>query len=488
MAADLRRTPGWLVVSIAAFVLLAVLGGRYGLHRDELYFIEAGSHPAWGYADQPPLVPLLATWWYDVVGGSLVAFRLFPALVGALGVALTAATAQELGGGRHDMLWAAVVMATATTTFVTSHLFGTTALDVTLTAAVLLLLLRAVRLGTPVSWLLTGLVSAVALNVKTLPATVLLCCALALLVVGPRHPFRAPWAYAAALVASAGAAPGVAWQQANGWPQLALAAAIADGGSGTSVDRAVFVPMLLTLTGPLTAGLLVVGAVALWRERARRWAAVAVGLLLVAVLVSGGKPYYLLGVVPLLIAAGVPACGRWAARGPGRRRGATLATVVAVNAVVGAFLALPLLPARLAPVAVIYDHGEQVGWAELVGAVQVAAAHQRSDIVLTANYGQAGALDRARRPGQKGTDLPPVYSGHNAYAWWGPPGGEPDRVLTVGRWSDAELAGWFETCTPVGSVENLAGVDNDEDGVPLRACSGPIDTWQVLWTDIRRLG
>ncbi len=244
--------------------------------------------------------------------------------------------------------------------------------------------------------------------------------------------------------------------------------------------------MLPTLTGPLTAGVLVVGAVALWRTPGRRWATVASVLLVLVVLVTGGKPYYLLGVVPVLVAAGVPGCLRWAARGRrARRRRGLLTGLVAVNAVVGAFLALPLLPARLAPVDVVYDHGEQVGWDELTSAVGEAARAGGADVVLAGNYGEAGALDRAR---DRGADLPPVASGHNAYWWWGPPAGEPQTVLAVGRWPEGRLEGWFASCTLVGELQSVEGVDNDEAGAPLRLCEDPVRPWAELWPEMTRLG
>src|SRR5215207_5741975 len=80
-----ERSATVIVVGLA-LVTLAIhmaTNANYGYHGDELYYIASGNHPAFGYVDYPPLVPLLAHLETSALGTSPWALRLLPALVGA---------------------------------------------------------------------------------------------------------------------------------------------------------------------------------------------------------------------------------------------------------------------------------------------------------------------------------------------------------------------------------------------------------------------
>ncbi|WP_328383205.1 hypothetical protein OHS81_06280 [Streptomyces sp. NBC_00400] len=77
---------------------MLALAGRYGYDGDELYFIMAGRHLDWGYADQPPGVPLLALLADTLTPGTLRVLRLPAILATATGIVLAALPARVFGG------------------------------------------------------------------------------------------------------------------------------------------------------------------------------------------------------------------------------------------------------------------------------------------------------------------------------------------------------------------------------------------------------
>ena len=93
---ELATAPVLTVAALLALLLVA-LSGRYGYGRDELYFLACGRHLAWGYPDQPALVPLIARLMSLAAPGSLVVLRLPSALASAALVVLTALLTRELG-------------------------------------------------------------------------------------------------------------------------------------------------------------------------------------------------------------------------------------------------------------------------------------------------------------------------------------------------------------------------------------------------------
>src|SRR4030095_4747240 len=93
-------TASLLITFFGTVALLVHLltNGRYGYFRDELYYIACARNLDFGYVDQPPLSILFLRLSESVLGDSLFAIRVLPALAAAATVAFTGAIARELGG------------------------------------------------------------------------------------------------------------------------------------------------------------------------------------------------------------------------------------------------------------------------------------------------------------------------------------------------------------------------------------------------------
>jgi hypothetical protein len=85
-----------LLIAGGVSALLISSASGYGYHRDELYFLAAGHHLAWAYADQGPLTPLIARLMSETSSGSLPVLRLPSAIAAGGTVLLTGLLAYEL--------------------------------------------------------------------------------------------------------------------------------------------------------------------------------------------------------------------------------------------------------------------------------------------------------------------------------------------------------------------------------------------------------
>src|SRR5713226_3244325 len=118
-----------LLLAIANFLMHLYFNNRYGYFRDEFDYIACGDHLAWGYVDQPPLVPFLIHICRAVLGDSLRSIRFIPALASSLLVVQTAVIARELGGRRFALLLSAICAVIAPQYLSNGSLLGTNCLE-----------------------------------------------------------------------------------------------------------------------------------------------------------------------------------------------------------------------------------------------------------------------------------------------------------------------------------------------------------------------
>jgi hypothetical protein len=486
------RTPltVWVIAAVVVALELA-LSGRYGFMQDELYFVEAGRHLAFGYVDQPPLTPLVDRIMDLLFGVTPTAVRIVPALAGGAVVVLAARFAALFGAGRPGRVVAALLTACSATLLSADHLGNTTPLDLLLWPVVTLCVAVALLRDRPRWWLGGGVAAGIGLENDNLTALLLICLALGILASTYRPVLATPRPWFGAGIAAFLWAPNAVWQATHGWPQLSMASALHQQNSSAGDYIGGLPVQLLSLGGLLAFPLAIAGFVVLWRRPQLRFLAVASTLIIAYVLAwVPGKSYYSFGMAPVLLAAAAVAAEHWIARA---RRPRLRTAVVAAAPLVGFLVLMPLfLP--MVPVTDVHslpsstqhlsNVGDTIGWPQFVSAVAaqdtaLARTGQPPTSIFTGAYGEAGALDALG----SGYRLPPVLSGHNAYWMWGPGQASDQTVLVVDALG--QLKPYFASCRLLATFNPPYGVQNDWTDLPIGVCTGPVAGWNVIWPHLK---
>jgi len=226
------------VVAAAMGLLLLAFSGRYGFHRDELYFLDCARHLSAAYVDQPVFTPLLARLSLTLFGVSVVGLRLWSDLAAFVSVVLGGLLAREFGGGRTAQLLGALGVATAPAYLGADHLLETTSFDLLAWPALALVLIRIGRTGNTRLFVPAGVILGLGLANKHSIAFFALAVILGTLLSGGGRVIVNRWLLAGAAVAVFFMVPDLWWQTTHGWATIDMTRSLAreNGGLGNAIS------------------------------------------------------------------------------------------------------------------------------------------------------------------------------------------------------------------------------------------------------------
>lgn len=212
-----------LVILLAALVKFGIhlyTAPGYSFFIDELYTAALSRHLAFGYVDLPPLVPALMALSRALLGESLLAMHVFPALAGAFTLVFICLMVKEFGGKTFAVALAALEFLGGTLWLSLNSIFAYDSFDQLILAGFLFTLARFLKTGNRRLWLTLGLLAGLALNAKMTLLFMGPGLLAALLISRQRRDLLTPWPWLGALLCLALLSPYLVWQAVNGWPTL----------------------------------------------------------------------------------------------------------------------------------------------------------------------------------------------------------------------------------------------------------------------------
>jgi len=488
--------------SIAAVVFLghALVAGRYDAFRNELYFIVCGRHPALGYVDQPPLVPLLAAL-TQVAGDHVWLLRLPAVIAAALLVPVTVSLARLLGAGARGAWLAAIAAASAPLLIAITSTLTTATFEPLAWTVVAYLIVRAFVRNERDLLVIAGIVAGVAAEAKYGIVIWLIALAIGVACTPARRLVcRELWIGVACIAALA--LPNVVWQAAHQFPFVEVMRNDNAGNlTGSPLGFALGQVLAMNI---VLAPLWVAGVVSPFvRSDLARFRFLAIAFVAAALIVFGthGKSYYLAGAYPSMFALGAAACSGLAR---------SLIAGWMVLTVANAALTLPFVSPVLEPAALarflarapVRPHpvevaglgapltqvfSDEFGWRELEHTVAsvyhaLPADERRNAAILASNYGEAAALDVYG----VADHLPPALSEQDQYFLWGTHGYDGSIVIAVNANPDR----WAHICSQ-SSVAARFGVPYAmpyERDRAIVVCHGTRVPLPLAWPHFKRFG
>lgn len=496
-----------IIIALAKFGLHLYFNNRYDYFRDEFDYMACGNHLAWGYVDQPPLIPVLVRICRFMFGDSLRSIRLVAALGSSAAVVLTGMIARELGGRSFALILSAVTVLIAPMYLSDGSLMTTNCLEPLLWMGCAYFAILAIKRNEPRYWVWFGVVAGIGLEEKYSIAVMGFAIVVGLLLTEERRAFANKWIWVGGGVALLIFLPNLIWNAQNHFPFVELMHNIKAEGRDVALSPVQYFLQQTLLVNLFSAPVWITGLIAfLFAARLKPYRLLGWCYLVAftVFVVLKGKNYYLTPIYPMLLAAGAvmietaieKARQNWLKR-------TTLATLV-VCAALQAPVVVPILPIERFVVylnklpvkvpatehshmraAIPQHYADQFGWREIVA--ETAKAYDKLPpqeragcAVFAQDYGQAGAIDFF---GPK-YGLPPALSGHQTYFLWGPRGYSGNCMIVLDDRKEV-LERLFESVEYVGtSADNPYALERN---IPVFICKGAkFGTLEQVWPKLKK--
>jgi hypothetical protein len=374
-----------------------------------------------------------------LLGDSLHALRLLPALAAASKVLLTGLLAIEFGADASGIALACLCVLAAPVYFVIDNQFAANTFEPLFWMGIAYLLIRAIKYERPRLLIWIGLLAGLGLENKLSMLSFCAAIFVGVFLTPSRTLLRNRSTALAILIATMCALPTLFWQYHRDWPTLQMLDNVRRMHKDEEVSALVFMWRQLMMLVPASALVWMPGLYFLLRNaRLRAFGFAYLALLAIMVMLSA-KDYYLAPIYPLLFAAG----GAFWSEIFGHNRVRWTRYAIPILIISGALLSAPLALPILSPENLVrYENsigvhsprnqtgqegplpehfGDEFGWREMTAAVarvydSLPSGERGKAAIFTKNYGEAGAIDFFGPP----LGLPNAISGHQNYWLWGP--------------------------------------------------------------------
>jgi len=501
----LKFSKEWILIIILALfklILHFLTNTNYELHRDAFLYLALGDHLDWGFMSVPPTIAVLGNVTRFLFGDSVFAIRIFPAICGSASIVIIGMIIRNLGGKTWAILLGCSAFIVSPAFLRSNTLFQPVAFNQFYWLLSTYFIVKLLQSKNPKFWIHLGIVWGLAWLNKYAIAFLVFTFLISLLLSSDRKLLFSKYFLYGSLIGFVIILPNLIWQFNHNFPVVRHMTELR-AYQLINVKIIDFLTAQFLMNFPNVFVWLFGLVFVMFLKDGKKYRVLGytyLAILLIFILLKG-KPYYALGIYPILFAMGGFAIEKYLI---GR-----LHLVKPIILALMILTTLPLLPYSLPVLPLdqmieygktskkfggegalrwedgrIYqlpqDYADMVGWKELADIV-IQTYQDLSDsekvccAIFAENYGEAGSI----KYHSKKYGLPEPISFSGSFLFWAPDRININTLIYVND-DTGDVSYYFTTVEQVGRITNPYA---RESGLPVYLCRNPRNGFEQFYAE-----